>query len=65
MNGITVVYWMMGNKIREHHPDAENFERRTYGNATFDVLLNANKQILASYTPSSIVAVQHHGDTNE
>ena len=59
MTGITVTYWLRGNKIREHHLNAESFERRSYGEEEFDVLLNANKQILASYKSESVVAVQY------
>ena len=59
MTGITVTYWLRGNKIKEYHPDAESFELRSYGEDSFDVLLNANKQILASYQSSSVVAVQY------
>lgn len=59
MTGITVTYWLNGNKIREHHANAKNFERRSYGEDEFDVLLNADKQILASYKSESVVAVQY------
>jgi hypothetical protein len=59
MTAVTVTYWLNGNKIRERHPNAESFERRSYGEEEFDVLLNADKQILASYKSASVVAVQY------
>lgn len=62
--GMTVTYWHNGNKVREYHDDAVRAGCRLYTGEQFDVLLNQEGQVIASYKPDAVIGVEDHNLTD-
>lgn len=58
--GMTVLYWRDGNKLKEYLQDAWRMGCKFYEGEQFDVLFNKEGQIIASYIPNNVVGIEDH-----